>query len=85
MKKLFCVMLTVILTLSLFAGCGAKADDGVINVAIIQQLDHSSLDEIRLAIEAELDKIAAEDGLKVKTTPPFWARSVLRLLPISTI
>ena len=66
MKKLFCVMLTVILTLSLFAGCGAKADDGVINVAIIQQLDHSSLDEIRLAIEAELDKIAAEDGLKVE-------------------
>ena len=50
MKKLICVMLTVILTLS-FAGCGAKADDGIINVAIVQQLDHSSLDEIRTAIE----------------------------------
>ena len=66
MKKIICVMLTVILTLSLFAGCGAKADDGVINVAVVQQLDHSSLDEIRHAIEAELDKTAAEKGLTIK-------------------
>ena len=66
MKKLFCVMLTVILTLSLFAGCGAKADDGVIRVAIVQQLDHSSLDEIRLAIQAELDIIAAEKNLTIE-------------------
>ena len=67
MKKLICVMLTVLMTLSLFAGCGAApADDGVINVAIVQQLDHSSLDEIRHAVEAELDKIAAEKGVKVE-------------------
>ena len=66
MKKLFCVMLTVLMIVSLFAGCGSKADDGVINVAIIQQLDHSSLDEIRLAAQAQLDKIAAEKGVKVE-------------------
>ena len=66
MKKLICVMLTVLLTLSLFAGCGAKADDGTIKVAIVQQLDHSSLDEIRVAIEAELDKTAAEKGLTIE-------------------
>ena len=66
MKKLFCVMLTVLMIVSLFAGCGSKADDGVINVAIIQQLDHSSLDEIRLAAQAQLDKIAAEKGIKVE-------------------
>ena len=66
MKKLICVMLTVILTLSLFAGCSEKADDGIINVAIVQQLDHSSLDEIRFAIQAELDKIAAEKGVKIE-------------------
>ena len=66
MKKLICVMLTVLMTLSLFAGCGAQADDGIYKVAIVQQLDHSSLDEIRVAIEAELDKIAAEDGVKVE-------------------
>ena len=66
MKKLICVVLTVLLTLSLFAGCGTKADDGVINVAIVQQLDHSSLDEIRVAIQAELDKIAAEKKLTIE-------------------
>ena len=66
MKKLTCVMLTVLMIVSIFAGCGAKADDGVINVAIIQQLDHSSLDEIRLAAQAQLDKIAAEKGVKVE-------------------
>ena len=66
MKKFICVMLTVLMALSLFAGCSEKADDDVINVAIIQQLDHSSLDEIRLAAQAELDKIAAEDGVKIE-------------------
>ena len=66
MKKFICVMLTVLLTLSLFSACGAAADDGVIRVAIVQQLDHSSLDEIRHAIEAELDVIAAEKNLTIQ-------------------
>ena len=66
MKKMICVMLTVLMIASLFAGCGAKADDGVINVAIVQQLDHSSLDEIRIAAQEQLDKIAAEKGVKVE-------------------
>ena len=66
MKKLISVMLTVLMIVSLFAGCGTKTDDGVINIAIIQQLDHSSLDEIRLAAQAEIDRIAAEKGVKVE-------------------
>ena len=66
MKKMICVMLTVLMIASLFAGCGTKADDGVINVAIVQQLDHSSLDEIRIAAQEQLDKIAAEKGVKVE-------------------
>jgi len=66
MKKLICVILTLLMMISVFTGCGAKADDGVINIAIIQQLDHSSLDEIRLAAQAEIDKIAAEKGIKVE-------------------
>ena len=66
MKKLICMMLSLILVLSCFAGCSEKADDGVINVAIVQQLDHSSLDEIRFAIQAQLEKIAAEKGVTVE-------------------
>ena len=34
-------------------------------VAIVQQLDHASLDEIRVAIEAELDAKAAEKGIAI--------------------
>ena len=66
MKKLICVMLTVLLALSCFTACSEPADDGVINVAIVQQLDHSSLDEIRLAIQARLDAIAAEKNLTIE-------------------
>ena len=35
-------------------------------VAIVQQLDHASLDEIRTAIEAELDAKAAEKGITIE-------------------
>ena len=66
MKKFICVMLTVILTLSLFSGCGAKADDGILRIAIVQQLDHSSLDEISDATTAQLEQIAAEKGLTIQ-------------------
>ena len=58
MKKLICVILSVLMTVSLFAACGGDADDGVTKVAIVQQLDHSSLDEIREAIKAQLNALA---------------------------
>ena len=35
-------------------------------IAIVQQLDHSSLDEIRTAVEAELDAKAAEKGITIE-------------------
>ena len=59
MKKMIALILSLVMTLSLFTGCGAaeKEDDGVFNVAIVQQLDHSSLDEIRVAIEAQLNSL----------------------------
>lgn len=66
MKKLICVMLTVLMIACLFAGCGETADDGVYKIAIVQQLDHASLNEIRAAIEARLDKIAAEKGIQIE-------------------
>ena len=65
MKKTICVMLTIMLLISLFSGCGA-ADDGAIKVAIVQQLDHSSLNEIRDAVEAELLRTGEELGLNIQ-------------------
>lgn len=35
-------------------------------IAIVQQMDHASLDEIRTAIEAELDAKAAEQGITIE-------------------
>ena len=40
----------------------------VYKVAIIQQLDHASLDEIARAVEAQLDKIAADNGITIEYT-----------------
>ena len=59
MKKLICVILSLVMILSLTA-C-ASSDEGktptgciTYSVAIVQQLDHSSLDEIREAIKAQI-------------------------------
>lgn len=69
MKKLICVILTLVMILSLTA-CGSS-DEGLTptgyaenyKIAIVQQLDHSSLDEIRTAIEAQLKALAEEKGV----------------------
>ena len=45
---------------------GSSADATAYKVAIVQQLDHASLDEIRTAIEAELDAKAAEKGITIE-------------------
>ena len=67
MKKFIAIILTLALVLSMSA-CGAaeKSDSAAYKVAIVQQLDHSSLDEIRTAINAELTRLAAEKGITVE-------------------
>ena len=47
---------------------GSTADATTYKVAIVQQLDHASLDEIRTAIEAELDAKAAAQGYVMSLT-----------------
>ena len=60
MKKLFCLILAAMMALSAFTACGAeeKGTQTDFTVAIVQQLDHSSLDEIREAIKAQLEALA---------------------------
>lgn len=45
-----------------------SGEDESYRIAIVQQMDHSSLDEIRTAIEAELDARAAADGVTIEYT-----------------
>ena len=70
MKKLLSVLTSLALLLSL-AGCGnsdGQTPTGYTEnykVAIVQQLDHSSLDEIRLSTRQQLEALGAEKGVGV--------------------
>lgn len=79
MKKFLSMIAAVSLLAASLSACGASstasttaaatapaADGGKeYKVAIVQQLDHASLDEIRVAIEAELEAKAAEKGIAI--------------------
>lgn len=64
MKKIFALIAALALVFSLTA-CGGGNADGY-KVAVVKQMDHASLDEIATAICAQLDKIAAEKGVKIE-------------------
>lgn len=78
MKKVISVISSLILSASLLAGCGASSAPAAVetqtpetqtaasySVAIVQQLSHSSLDEIRTAIATELRAKADEAGVEI--------------------
>lgn len=61
MKKSICLVLAMVLCL--LAGCAGSGNDGTTRIAIVQQLDHTSMDEIRLAVERQLEVIAEKEGI----------------------
>ncbi len=82
MKKVLCVVISLLMIAALFSGCSSSApaapaaeapettaaaapEAPVFTVAIVQQMDHASLDEIRNAISAELQAVATEKGVTV--------------------
>lgn len=79
MKKFLSMIAAVSLLAASLSACGASSTasttaaaaapaaegDKEYKVAIVQQLDHASLDEIRVAIEAELEAKAAEKGIAI--------------------
>lgn len=74
MKKLICILTAVLMTAALLTGCASDTaqtptgKEQTFKVAIVQQLDHSSLDEIRTAIAARLQELAQQQnvGLIIK-------------------
>lgn len=66
MKKLISVIIILALMLT-FAACGDNYDEVAVDyrIAIVQQMDHSSLDEIREAIKAQLSQRAMAEGVNI--------------------
>ena len=66
MKKVISVLLSLVMMTCVFTGCAADRDssDGF-TVAVVQQMDHSSLDEIRTAIVSQLNALAEEKGISI--------------------
>lgn len=79
MKKFLSMIAAVSLLAASLSACGASSTASTTaaaaapaaeggkeyKVAIVQQLDHTSLDEIRVAIEAELEAKATEKGIAI--------------------
>ena len=64
MKKFMSLILAIVMVMSLLSVAAAEGES--FKVAIVQQLDHPSLDEIRLAIEARLAAIAEEKSMTIE-------------------
>ncbi len=66
-KKALALLLASAIAVTMTA-CSSdnSSDKSSYKVAIVQQMDHASLDEIRVAIETELDKKASELGMDIK-------------------
>ena len=65
LRKLASLVLSLMMLLALCAGCGSSGSKDTLKVAIVQQMDHASLDEIREAIQAQLTAGAEKKNLKV--------------------
>ena len=64
-KKSLALLVALMMVFSLVA-CGDSGSEDGYKVAVVKQMDHASLDEIAAAICAQLDKIAAEKGVKIE-------------------
>ena len=64
MKKLAAILLTAVFCIGLFAGCAGDKEDGI-RIAVVQQLDHSSLEEIRVAVEKQLEKLSQDKDMTI--------------------
>ena len=64
MKKVIGLILAAVMALSLCTTAFAQKES--VKIAIVQQLDHPSLDEIRTAAQAKLADIAKETGVEIE-------------------
>lgn len=66
MKKVFSIVLAMVMAFALTACKGENAAKGTLTVGVIQLAQHPSLDEIYAAFEKQLNEEAAKAGITVK-------------------
>ena len=65
MKKKLAVLMMLLITLSMvMTGCGGSggSDDDTIKIGLVQLVEHTSLDQIRESIIAQLEEDGYIDG-----------------------
>lgn len=66
MKKILIQLLTCILLLFVVTGCQSVTDSGMKKVAIVQYVEHTSLDTIKAAFNQEMEELGYVDGENVE-------------------
>lgn len=65
-KKVLAMILGTAMAASLMACGTGEGNDDALQIAIVKQMDHASLDEIANAIAAQLDAISEEKGIEIE-------------------
>ena len=81
-KRLLKLSMAVALTVGLLTGCSSSKED-VKEVAIVQYVEHTSLDTIKKSFDKEMDKLGYKEGENIddyvkklkEFTPKKYSRS----------
>ena len=68
MKKIFKLMVVCMLTLGVLTGCSNSSSDNLKEVAIIQYVEHTSLNTIKDAFDKQMEKLGYKQGENINYT-----------------
>ena len=68
MKRIFKLMIVCVLTLGVLTGCGNSSDGNLKEVAIIQYVEHTSLNIIKDAFDKQMEKLGYKQGENINYT-----------------
>lgn len=67
-NKLFKLIAVSALTLGMMTGCGGKDNEDLKEVAIIQYVEHTSLDTIKKAFDKQMEELGYKQGENINYT-----------------
>ncbi len=66
MKKVISLVLAIVMILGAMSACSSSDQGKTLKIAVVQQMDHASLDEIRNAIVAQLNALSEERSVAIE-------------------